>query len=131
MHMFWRGSTPVRPTWIGARPVPAMSLSGGTHKHTAGVSFDPYMSLPTSAMLDRCIGMDPFVCFAERNLAPNRIGVRYNREDPEENAPADLIKLPLIRNCGNSEGRHATTPAEQPNATPNCQPIVSPHIPFV
>jgi hypothetical protein len=82
MHMPWRGSNPVRLQGLGLDICPVMSLSAGTHKHTAGVSFDPYMSLPTSDILDKCIGMDPFFWWSE-NALPNGIGVRYSREPPK------------------------------------------------
>ena len=59
-----------------------LCLSAGNRKHTAGVSFDPYMSLPTSDILDKCIGMDPFFWWSE-NALPNGIGVRYSREPPK------------------------------------------------
>ena len=71
MHMLWRGSNPVRLQGLGLDICPVMSLSAGTHKHTAGVSFGPYMSLPTSDILDKCIGMDPFF-LVERKRAPKR-----------------------------------------------------------
>jgi hypothetical protein len=51
--------------------MPAMSLSAGELTNTPQVSFDPYMSLPTSDILDKCIGMDPFF-LVERKRAPKR-----------------------------------------------------------
>jgi hypothetical protein len=71
MHMLWLGSNQAQPTGIGAEHACYVSLSWGAHKHTAGVSFDPYMSLPTSDILDKCIGMDPFF-LVERKRAPKR-----------------------------------------------------------
>ena len=69
----------------------------------------------------------PFCCcFSSETALQNRIGVQYNREDPEENTPADLIKLPLIRKCGDSESRQATTPAEQVSRSSRTQPRFEP-----